>query len=65
MLEELIGLGARTLLIAGATGALKPGIDVGDYVIATNAACAKKARRITTNHRIYPARADGPASLAR
>ena len=28
LLEELIGLGARTLLIAGATGALRPGIDV-------------------------------------
>ena len=63
LLEELIGLGARTILIAGATGALRPGIDVGDYVIATNA-----LREEGTSYHYqppdHPARADGPASRA-
>ena len=63
LLEELIGLGARTFLIAGATGALKPGINVGDYVIATNA-----LREEGTSYHYqppdHPARADGPATQA-
>ncbi|MDE2768613.1 MAG: nucleoside phosphorylase [Chloroflexota bacterium] len=63
LLEELIGLGARTLLIAGATGALRPGIDVGDHVIATNA-----LREEGTSYHYqppeHPARADGPAARA-
>jgi uridine phosphorylase len=62
-LEELMALGARTFLIAGATGALKPGIDVGDYVIATSG-----LREEGTSYHYqppdHPARADGPASRA-
>ena len=62
-LEELMALGARTFLIAGATGALKPGIQVGDYVIATNA-----LREEGTSYHYQPpehqARADGPATRA-
>ena len=62
-LEELMALGARTFLIAGATGALKPGIQVGDYVIATNA-----LREEGTSYHYqppeHPARADGPATRA-
>ena len=37
VLEELIALGARTILIAGATGSLQSSIGVGDYVIPTEA----------------------------
>lgn len=37
VLEELIALGARTILIAGATGSLQSSIAVGDYVIPTKA----------------------------
>ncbi len=63
LLEELIGLGARSFLIAGATGALVPGIEVGDYVIATNA-----LREEGTSYHYrppdHPARADGPATQA-
>ena len=63
LLEELIGLGARTLLIAGATGALRPGIEVGDYVIATSG-----LREEGTSYHYrppdHPARAEGPASRA-
>ncbi len=63
LLEELIGLGARTFLIAGATGALRPGIEVGDYVIATSA-----LREEGTSYHYrppdHPARADGPATQA-
>ena len=63
LLEELIGLGARTFLIVGATGALRAGIDVGDYVIATNA-----LREEGTSYHYrppeHPARADGPATHA-
>ena len=60
-LEELMALGARTFLIAGATGALKPGIDVGDYVIATSGLREEGA---SYHYRPpdHPARADGPAS---
>ena len=62
-LEELMALGARTFLIAGATGALKPGIDVGDYVIATSG-----LREEGTSYHYqppdHPARADGPAARA-
>ena len=63
LLEELIGLGARTFLIAGATGALKPGIEVGDYVIATN---ALREEGVSYHYRPpeHPARADGPATRA-
>ena len=62
-LEELMALGARTFLIAGATGALKPGIDVGDYVIATSGLREEGA---SYHYRPpdHPARADGPASRA-
>ena len=63
LLEELMGLGARTFLLAGATGALRSGIDVGDYVIATNA-----LREEGTSYHYqppeHPARADGPATRA-
>ncbi len=62
-LEELMALGARTFLIAGATGALKPGIQVGDYVIATSG-----LREEGASHHYqppdYPARANGPAAQA-
>ncbi len=63
LLEELIGLGAQTFLIAGATGALKPGIDVGDYVIATSGLREEGA---SYHYRPpdHPARADGPATHA-
>jgi uridine phosphorylase len=37
LFEELIGLGARTLLLAGATGSLQPDVTVGSYVVATSA----------------------------
>ncbi len=37
LFEELIGLGARTLLLAGATGSLQPDVTVGSYVVATGA----------------------------
>ncbi len=62
-LEELMALGARTFLIAGATGALKPGIEVGDYVIATN---ALREEGVSYHYRPpdHPARADGPATHA-
>ena len=62
-LEELMALGARTFLIAGATGALKPGIGVGDYVIATSGLREEGA---SYHYRLpeHPARADGPASRA-
>ncbi len=62
-LEELMALGARTFLIAGATGALKPGIQVGDYVIATSGLREEGA---SYHYRPpeHPARADGPASQA-
>ena len=62
-LEELMALGARTFLIAGATGALKPGIQVGDYVIATSGLREEGA---SYHYRPpeHPARADGPASRA-
>ena len=62
-LEELMALGARTFLIAGATGALKPGIDVGDYVIATSGLREEGA---SYHYRPpdHPARADGPATQA-
>ena len=49
-LEELMALGARTFLIAGATGALKPGIQVGDYVIA-NKRPARRGHSPTTTSR--------------
>ena len=62
-MEELMALGARTFLIAGATGALKPGIGVGDYVIATSG-----LREEGTSYHYqppdHPARADGPAARA-
>lgn len=62
-LEELMALGARTFLIAGATGALKPGIQVGDYVIATSGLREEGA---SYHYRPpdHPARADGPAAQA-
>ena len=62
-LEELMALGARTFLIAGATGALKPGIQVGDYVIATSGLREEGA---SYHYRPpdHPARADGPAARA-
>ena len=62
-LEELMALGARTFLIAGATGALKPGIQVGDYVIATN---ALREEGVSYHYQPpeHPARADGPATRA-
>ena len=62
-LEELMALGARTFLIAGATGALKPGIEVGDYVIATSGLREEGA---SYHYRPpeHPARADGPAAHA-
>jgi uridine phosphorylase len=62
-LEELMALGARTFLIVGATGALKPGIQVGDYVIATSGLREEGA---SYHYRPpdHPARADGPASQA-
>ena len=62
-LEELMALGARTFLIAGATGALKPGIQVGDNVIATSG-----LREEGTSYHYrppeHPARAAGPATRA-
>ena len=62
-LEELMALGARTFLIAGATGALKPGINVGDYVIATSG-----LREEGTSYHYqppdHPARAEGQATQA-
>ena len=60
-LEELMALGARTFLIAGATGALKPGIQVGDYVIATS---ALREEGVSYHYQPpeHPARADGPAT---
>ena len=63
ILEELIGLGARTFLIAGATGALRAGIDVGDYVIPTS---ALREEGTSYHYRSpdHPARADGPATQA-
>ena len=62
-LEELMALGARTFLIAGATGALKPGIEVGDYVIATS---ALREEGVSYHYQPpeHPARADGPATHA-
>ena len=60
-LEELMALGARTFLIAGATGALKPGIDVGDYVIATSG-LREEGASYHYQPPEHPARADGPAS---
>ncbi|MDE2898896.1 MAG: nucleoside phosphorylase [Chloroflexota bacterium] len=62
-LEELMALGARTFLIAGATGALKPGIQVGDYVIATSGLREEGA---SYHYRPpeHPARANGPAARA-
>ena len=62
-LEELMALGARTFLIAGATGALKPGIEVGDYVIATSGLREEGA---SYHYRPpeHPARANGPAARA-
>ena len=62
-LEELMALGARTFLIAGATGALQPGIEVGDHVIATN---ALRQEGVSYHYRPpeHPARADGPATRA-
>ena len=62
-LEELMALGARTFLIAGATGALKPGIEVGDYVIATNA-LREEGASYHYQPPEHPARADGPATRA-
>ena len=50
LMEELIGLGARIFLIAGATGALKPG-STSATMSSLPAACAKRVRRITTNRR--------------
>ena len=62
-LEELMALGARTFLIAGATGALQQGIGVGDYVIATSGLREEGA---SYHYRApaHPARADGPAARA-
>ena len=62
-LEELMALGARTFLIAGATGALKPGIQVGDHVIATSGLREEGA---SYHYRPpdHPARADGRAAQA-
>ncbi len=37
LLEELIALGARTVLIAGAVGALRQNIGLGEYVVPTSA----------------------------
>ncbi len=62
-LEELMALGARTFLIAGATGALKPGIGVGDYVIATSG-LREEGASYHYQPPDHPARADGPASRA-
>ena len=62
-LEELMALGARTFLIAGATGALKPGIDVGDYVIATSG-LREEGASYHYRPSEHPARADGPAAQA-
>ena len=62
-LEELMALGARTFLIAGATGALKPGIQVGDYVIATSG-LREEGASYHYQPPEHPARADGPASRA-
>ncbi len=62
-LEELMALGARTFFIAGATGALKPGIDVGDYVIATSG-LREEGASYHYRPSEHPARADGPASRA-
>ena len=60
-LEELMALGARTFLIAGATGALKPGIQVGDYVIATSG-LREEGASYHYQPPEHPARADGPAA---
>ena len=62
-LEELIALGARAFLIAGATGALKPGVQIGDYVIAAN---ALREEGVSYHYRPpdHPARAEGPATQA-
>ena len=62
-LEELMALGARTFLIAGATGALKPGINVGDYVIATSG-LREEGASYHYQPPEHPARADGPATQA-
>ena len=62
-LEELMALGARTFLIAGATGALKPGIQVGDYVIATSG-LREEGASYHYQPPDHPARADGPAAHA-
>ena len=62
-LEELMALGARTFLIAGATGALKPGIDMGDYVIATSG-LREEGASYHYQPPEHPARADGPAAHA-
>ncbi len=62
-LEELMALGARTFLIAGATGALKPGIGVGDYVIATSG-LREEGASYHYQPPDHPARADGPAARA-
>ena len=63
LLEELIVLGARILLIAGATGALKPGIGVGDYVIAISG-LREEGASYHYQPSEHPARADGPAARA-
>lgn len=62
-LEELMALGARTFLIAGATGALKPGIKVGDYVIATSG-LREEGASFHYRPPDHPARAEGPAAQA-
>ena len=62
-LEELMTLGARTFLIAGATGALKPSIQVGDYVIATSG-LREEGASYHYQPPEHPARADGPAAHA-
>ena len=59
-LEELMALGARTFLIAGATGALQQGIGVGDYVIATSGLREEGASYHYRRRRRLADPADGP-----
>lgn len=63
VLEELVALGARTILIAGAIGSLQPHVEVGHYVIPSEA-----VREEGTSYHYAPAEqsalAHGPATLA-